>query len=154
MAHFKSELSNIGLSLLIKVYKGGFVYDITFARKLCSTKLIFGNRGRVEWFSLIWYKSWSLLENKKLKSFWEQEKWLMIFLQQWFVQTNFELVSNSSSSIGECRQICNEMGWFWRLPERKLVLRSCSPLISILHQLSDTVTVTLMLVTSRFWNWP
>ena len=46
----------------------------------------------------------------------------MNFWQQWLVQTNFDLVSNSSS-IEACRQMCSDVGFFWRLPGRKLVLR-------------------------------
>ena len=43
----------------------------------------------------------------------------MNFWQQWLVQTNFELVSNSSS-IEACRQMCSNVGFFWRLPGRKI----------------------------------
>ena len=43
----------------------------------------------------------------------------MNFWQQWLVQTNFDLVSNSSS-IEACRQMCSDVGFFWRLPGRKI----------------------------------
>ena len=42
----------------------------------------------------------------------------MSFLQ-WLIQTKFDLIANGTT-IEECREMCSNKGFYWRLPGRNL----------------------------------